>query len=115
MHWARQVVLRAMAALEQRDIVVIRSLTCADSVSLYPCDGPTRLCVTRSWRDDVVPRILRQQQAQPGGLERMVSVRVPFHVHPSRSLKLPEREISVLVWNGVDHYDGTCAEVAAQD
>lgn len=101
--WAGQVALRALAAIMQHDIVVIRSSTCHDSVALYPCDGPTRLCVTQSWTDQIVPRLLREQ----AGEMRQVSVRVPWHVHPTKRIWLPERKLCVLVWNGVNHYDGT--------
>ena len=46
-----------MAAIMQHGIVVIRSSTCHDSVGLYPCDGPIRLCTTQSWNDVIVPRL----------------------------------------------------------
>ena len=102
--WAGQIALRAMAAIMQHDIVVVRSSTCHDSVCVYPCDGPTRMCVTLSWTDNIVPRLLREQAGSP---IRVITVKVPSHVHPSRRVKLPERKVCVIVWNGVNHYDGT--------
>ena len=102
--WAGQIALRAMAAIMQHDVIVIRSSTCHDSVGLYPCDGPTRLCVTQSWNDVIVPRLLREQAGSP---PRLISVRVPWHVHPSKRVRLPERKLCEIVWNGVNHYDGT--------
>ena len=65
------------------DLVVIDESTRADGVTYYPAASP-RVCQKKSWRKDMVPRLLRQQRDGVG----------------RRELRL-----AVLIWNGFNHFD----------
>ena len=102
--WAGQVAVRAMAGLIGKDIVIVNDRQCTDAVVVYPCDGQSKVSQWKKWEHDIVPRLRRQQR---GDDPPMVQVRVPKSDHPVGYVTLPERDIVVLVYNGVNHYDGT--------
>ena len=81
--WAEDPQLRALAERHSVDIVSINSQLLADKVNYYEV-GSRTICVPKSWRAYVVPRLLRQRN---GAQTRR------------------ERKLVVLVYNGVNHFD----------
>jgi|TARA_B110001469_G_scaffold115619_1_gene120273 hypothetical protein len=81
--WAEDPQLRALAERHSIDIVSINSQLLADKVNYYEV-GSSVICVPKSWRAYVVPRLLRQR---------------------NRALAKRERQLLVLIYNGVNHFD----------
>ena len=104
--WAGTHVLRALAALECVDIISVRSDKLTPNVSFYPADGAVALQVLCSWSSDILPRLARQQR---GDEPKRVRVKVAQKGGQGfERVLMPERWLVVVVWNGQDHYDGTC-------
>jgi hypothetical protein len=71
--------LRAMAAVEGSNLVIINSAKNCDKVYLFPPDSSDTLAVDRSWAEDIVPYLIRQHA---GKLEK------------------DEAPLRVVIWNG---------------
>lgn len=88
--YAGSVMLRAMAAVEDVQLVVVDRKKLDDMVCTFQPAGSASASQRESWAQDVVPRLQRQQAGDP----------------------LPnERPTRVIVWNGLqgasDHFDAT--------
>ena len=58
-----------------------------------------------SWQNEVAPRLRRQQK----GIFKDVRVRIPREDGKGfERVWMPERPIVVVLYNGKDHYNGTC-------
>ena len=82
--------LKALAVHLHVDLVCIDGLSLTDGCNLYKADGAEVVGAAVSWRETLLPRLQRQRA---GG-------RLPF-----------ERPLSVLVWNGLDHFDAAVLAV----
>ena len=103
--WAGTHVLRAMAALKGVDIISLRSDTVSTKAYAYPADGATTVSHMPSWQHEIAPRLRRQQQ----GIFQKVRVRFArTDGKGSERVWMPERPIVVVLYNGANHYNGTC-------
>ena len=61
--YACNALLRAMAAVKNVHLVVIDKRLLQDKCSVYPPGVSTKTQVSLSWAEEVVPKLLRQQEA----------------------------------------------------
>ena len=94
--YARDALLRAMAAVKQVHLVSIDTSQLEDACTVYVPGTSTKICLKLSWAEELVPKLLRQQRGEV--------------LHREASYK-------VILWNGdrgpAGHFDAT-AEHAAE-
>ena len=58
--YAKDPLLRAMAAVKGSDLISINKASCADKVVVFLSASSKTLAVGKSWAEDIVPRLARQ-------------------------------------------------------
>jgi hypothetical protein len=101
--WARGPHLRALAAVDSVEVVVISTHTLTDWVRLYPGESqnpkgarkPWRYMLSASWKNEIVPQLQRQRTGEACGEGDPLHKRLARKPHPMR----------VLLWDGQVHFD----------
>ena len=104
--WARGPHLRALAAVDSVEVVVINTQTLTDTVTLYPGESehpkgsaehpkPQRYMLSVSWENEIVPQLKRQRTGEACGEND------PLRKRLARKPQL----MRVLLWDGQLHFD----------
>ena len=97
--WGGDAVIKALAVLEETDIAVVSKHNDDIERTRVYCADVTPYIRYCSWKDELVPRLQKQQKGAALGHMR-VSRASGGQVRPVRPLR-------VVVYNGHSHYDGT--------
>ena len=98
--------MRALAAVDSVEVVVINTQTLTDTVTLYPGESehpkgsvehpkPQRYMLNVSWEKEIVPQLKRQRTGEA------CSEKDPLRKRLARKPQL----MRVLLWDGQQHFD----------